>query len=223
MRFFSLYKCSIILCFIINSPWLETCIGQWNHKYFWLFLLFTNITILWSSVITWRAFDHRSSRSEWITANLLYLFNLQVLIISFLVTFTLWSIHSYFMLTNTTTWEKAARKRITYLKSLKNDSFNPFHEGYCRNIFLSFCYWKDIKWENFYKGVLNEDDDVQNGRIHNNNNNNNNESSSDEDDDVFVTTMISKHQQQKDIFALNKPKQSKNSRNNIVEIIETET
>ena len=125
------------------------------------------------------------------------------------------------MLTNTTTWEKAARKRITYLKSLKNDSFNPFHEGYCRNIFLSFCYFKDIKWENFYKGALNDDDldglnNVQNGRI------NKNESSSDEDDDVFVTTMISKHQQQKNAFALSKNKNSKKSRN-VIEIIESET
>lgn len=63
------------------------------------------------------------------------------------------------MLTNTTTWEKAARQRITYLKTLKNDSFNPFHEGYCWNILHFLCYFKDIKWETVYKGVLNPNGD----------------------------------------------------------------
>ena len=122
------------------------------------------------------------------------------------------------MLTNTTTWEKAARERITYLKSLKNDSFNPFHEGYCRNIFLFLCYCKDIKWERFYKGVLNEDSVARNGRS-----NSNNQSSSDEDDDVFVTTMISEHQQQQGVPLVQKFKSRNQHKAHKVKVNESET
>ena len=98
------------------------------------------------------------------------------------------------MLTNTTTWEKAARKRITYLKSLKNESFNPFHEGYCKNIALFLCYFKDIKWEKVYKGVINEEAVVRTTSY------SANESSSDEDDEVFVSTMIKNHSNNKKDF-----------------------
>jgi hypothetical protein len=118
------------------------------------------------------------------------------------------------MLTNTTTWEKAARKRITYLKALKNDSFNPFHEGYFKNIFLFLCYFKDIKWEKFYKGVVNDEAVVSS--------NNDDDSSSDDYDEVFVSTMIEKNK--KDVLPLikNEKKTQNNKNSQIFEVNETE-
>lgn len=61
------------------------------------------------------------------------------------------------MFTNSTTWEKAARKKITYLMAFGDDiNFNPFHEGYCKNMFKFMFYCgKDIKWEVQYKKFLN--------------------------------------------------------------------
>ncbi len=54
------------------------------------------------------------------------------------------------MLTNTTTWEKFSRRNITYLRIIKNDSYNPFHYGYCKNIYLFLCSPKSNKWESIY-------------------------------------------------------------------------
>jgi hypothetical protein len=96
----------------------------------------------------------RATWSQWFLSNIIFLFNLHVLSISFLVCISLWFIHSYFMLTNSTTWEKAARRKITYLKSLGNDSYNPFNEGYLRNICQFLCYCQDIQWDNSYKRFL---------------------------------------------------------------------
>ncbi len=67
-----------------------------------------------------------------------------------MVSFALLLIHTFFMITNTTTWEKFSRKNITYLRSIKDNSINPFNEGYCKNILLFFCYCDDVKWENAY-------------------------------------------------------------------------
>ena len=36
-----------------HCPWLDTCVGEGNHKYFWLFLLLTSILVIWTFAITW--------------------------------------------------------------------------------------------------------------------------------------------------------------------------
>ena len=36
-----------------HCPWLETCVGEKNHKYFWMFLGLMSILILWTFIITW--------------------------------------------------------------------------------------------------------------------------------------------------------------------------
>jgi len=140
-----------------HCPWLDTCIGEKNHRYFWCFLLSTSILIAWSLAITFKALIYRSTWSEWVYVNWLYLFDLHVLCMAFLVCFFLLLIHTYLMATNKTTWEKASRKRITYLQVFGDDeSYNPFHEGYCRNILMFLCYFKEVKWEVTYKKFLNK-------------------------------------------------------------------
>lgn len=54
------------------------------------------------------------------------------------------------MLTNTTTWERFSRKNITYLRIIKNDSYNPFQLGYLRNIYSFLCSPRSTKWDNVY-------------------------------------------------------------------------
>ncbi|CAF0913687.1 unnamed protein product [Brachionus calyciflorus] len=133
-----------------HCPWLETCIGEKNHKFFWLFVGTTNILICWCIEITWSSFMSYSKWSTWLLKNLLFLFNAQILVISFSITFALFIIHTYFMVTNTTTWERFSRKNITYLKIFKNDSYNPFHQSYLKNIYLFLFSPRDNKWENVY-------------------------------------------------------------------------
>lgn len=91
-----------------------------------------------------------SKWSSWLTKNLLLLFNAQVLVISFFLTLSLFLIHTYFMITNTTTWEKFSRKNITYLRIFKNDSYNPFHQSYIKNIYLFLFGPRDNTWESVY-------------------------------------------------------------------------
>ncbi len=88
--------------------------------------------------------------TQWILSNFVYIINLHLLFVSFLVCFGLLLIHLNLMLTNTTTWEKFARRNITYLRSIKDDSANPFHESYLKNIVQFCCYCKSIEWESIY-------------------------------------------------------------------------
>jgi hypothetical protein len=54
------------------------------------------------------------------------------------------------MFTNTTTWEQFSRRNITYLRSIKDNKANPFHESYLKNVFQFFCYFNTVHWENVY-------------------------------------------------------------------------
>ena len=96
------------------------------------------------------AITHHKTWQEWLYFNLLFLFDIQILAISFLVTFALFFVHTYFIITNTTTWERFSRSNITYLRIIKNDAYNPFHSKYFKNIKQFFCYSENMRWEVTY-------------------------------------------------------------------------
>jgi hypothetical protein len=83
---------------------------------------------------------------------------MHILVISLCATTILFCIHSFFALTNSTTWERVSRHRITYLNRLPNEYLNPFHQGYCHNFFYSFlCHRiKEQQWDIVYKKRVEE-------------------------------------------------------------------
>ena len=105
-----------------------------------------------------RAFVKYTPWSYWLLKNFYYLFCMHILIVSLLVCLALFVIHTYFMLYNTTTWERFSRKNITYLKVINDEKINPFYENYCRNVanFFSCGFTSkssandERKWENVY-------------------------------------------------------------------------
>ncbi|CAF0806009.1 unnamed protein product [Adineta steineri] len=141
-----------------HCPYLETCIGERNHRYFWCFLLATEILIIWSIVICSQSFVPFSDWSSWLHINKFRLFAMHVLVVSLCATTALFCIHSFFALTNSTTWERVSRHRITYLNRLPDEDLNPFHQGYCHNFFYSFlCHRiKEQQWDIVYKKRVEE-------------------------------------------------------------------
>ncbi|KAH3791383.1 hypothetical protein DPMN_144868 [Dreissena polymorpha] len=132
-----------------HCPWLEACVGERNHKYFWWFLLVTAVLIVWTFVILWDSFVTKKSWTEWFHTNLVLFLLAIILVISGPVVLGLLAFHTYLMINGQTTWEASSRERITYLKYLENE-FNPFDEGCLSNIYYFMCFHKVRRWEQVY-------------------------------------------------------------------------
>jgi hypothetical protein len=107
------------------------------------------------------AFLRHDSWWEWMRINILYLFNIQVLLVSLLASLPLFSIHTYFMITNTTTWEKFSRHNITYFRALKDSSINPYHLSYLKNVFQFCCINREETWENVYADFIKNSNGIE--------------------------------------------------------------
>ena len=102
-----------------------------------------------------RGFPSRKSHDKVFTSNeiasvLFVIIDCIVLFVGGISTISLFGFHSYLMCTNQTTWESVSRSRISYLKKLGEDD-NPFHLGYCCNVYTFCCKHRPKSWRAVYK------------------------------------------------------------------------
>lgn len=137
--------------------WVNTCIGEWNHLRFLIFMIAESVLGLWTICILYSCFPKRTAHGgevvepdqmqpvhahdsetqasfgEYIqTHGMLSLtFSLSIASIWFPVGLAFY--HSYLAMTAQTTWEHLRGSRIYYLKVFP-ESYHPFDRGLAQNL-----------------------------------------------------------------------------------------
>lgn len=137
-----------------HCPWVANCIGEKNHRWFWIFLTYECCLIVWAIYLSTTGYISSSNSNEWIHNNIFLLLVDIVLVIFLFIAGSLCVIHTYMLFSNHTTWESMSRQRITYLKKIEIE--NPFNLGLCRNIYVFFCYCKPYNWHPVYEKRVGE-------------------------------------------------------------------
>jgi len=141
------------------------CVGELNHRKFWIFLLSQTILQLWTYAIansginfiyakTVDLVDNDGNPIDYLEEDnytrldyYIYLLIAFVIFISTIFTGALLLFHTMLILTNQTTWEFTRKTTLSYLRMYPR-SFHPFSKGGFENIKMIFFHGnKTRKWE----------------------------------------------------------------------------
>lgn len=147
-----------------HCPWITNCVGERNHRWFYVFLVFEIFLVAWSFLISITGYVMPGDRRMWMRENLWLILADALLVIFGFVVVALFCVHTYMLLSNNTTWESVSRHRISYLKNVNN---NPFNLGCCKNAYYFLCYFKPKDWTIVYsKSQKKSSDNSNQGHSH---------------------------------------------------------
>eukprot|EP00164_Ancoracysta_twista_P003634 GFYU01004871.1.p1 GENE.GFYU01004871.1~~GFYU01004871.1.p1 ORF type:complete len:373 (-),score=61.30 GFYU01004871.1:207-1325(-) len=129
-----------------HCVWIGTCVAEGNHARFWWYLLCETVLIGFSIFVAVTALRSGEDSKEYFLRNIFILPTLAVLVLFFLLPFTLLIFHSYLAITNQTTWETLRRSSIYYMREVPRTVPFPFSEGCARNIYTFCCRPRPIDW-----------------------------------------------------------------------------
>ncbi|MED6237822.1 Palmitoyltransferase ZDHHC12-B [Ataeniobius toweri] len=133
-----------------HCPWIENCVGERNHRWFFAYLLVQLLVLLWALHIALSGISPGATWELWLRANGFLLGALTMVGVFSWVTLLLLGCHLYLVSINCTTWEFMSRHRISYLKNCEDEE-NPFDRGVFCNLWDFFCICRTVMWEQVYK------------------------------------------------------------------------
>ena len=130
-----------------HCPWTNNCIGRDNHLYYFIF---TTLAFISEGVPQFDAiihlilyFVHSKNYSNFLRVILIYLPFIAASTFASFMTYSLTVQCIITIINNSTTWERARRDKITYLRDLPY-GYSPFNKGLIGNI-VEFCTMKEKK------------------------------------------------------------------------------
>uniref|UniRef100_A0A3B3E077 Palmitoyltransferase n=1 Tax=Oryzias melastigma TaxID=30732 RepID=A0A3B3E077_ORYME len=133
-----------------HCPWMENCVGEWNHRWFVVYLLVQLLALLWALHIALSGLSPSDTWQQWLWVNGFLLAALAVVGVFSVVVGLLLGCHLYLVSINSTTWEFMSHHRIQYLKNCREED-SPFDRGVFCNLWDFFCTCRTVMWEQVYQ------------------------------------------------------------------------
>jgi len=145
--------------------WIGGCVGELNHRRFYLFLILQSTVQIWTFIIANSGlngiYEYNDQRVKELNNEgeggeittyesgeyVFFMIIAFILFVATLFTVLLLAFHTLLIVTNQTTWEFTRKDTLNYLR-IYPKNFYPFSKGVIANLKMTFCHGNKIKeWE----------------------------------------------------------------------------